>query len=81
MPNIYIFFVSVRWTQRRMNYDANPCFHLQRYRNALDHMQEKDFIWRSYIQFPVPNLRDSRFGVLRFLLSISILLKCIKQIG
>ncbi|CAK8576182.1 unnamed protein product [Lathyrus sativus] len=31
-----------RWAQRRMNYDANPRFHLQGYRNALDHMQEKD---------------------------------------
>ncbi|CAK8536071.1 unnamed protein product [Lathyrus sativus] len=43
-----------RWVQRWMNYDANPCFHLQGYRNALDHMQEKD-----YIQYPTPNLRDS----------------------
>ncbi|CAK8570591.1 unnamed protein product [Lathyrus sativus] len=27
-----------RWTQKRRNYDANPRFHLQGYRNALDHM-------------------------------------------
>ncbi|CAK8569922.1 unnamed protein product [Lathyrus sativus] len=43
------FPYTQRWTQRRMNYDANPRFHLQGYRNALDHMQEKDFIWRPYI--------------------------------
>ncbi|CAK8576874.1 unnamed protein product [Lathyrus sativus] len=53
------FPYAQRWTQRRMNYDANPRFHLQGYRNALDLMQEKDFIWRSYIQFPVPNVRNS----------------------
>ncbi|CAK8535794.1 unnamed protein product [Lathyrus sativus] len=43
-----------------MNYDDNPRFHLQGYRNALDHMQEKDFIWRPYIQYSVPNIRDSQ---------------------
>ncbi|CAK8568006.1 unnamed protein product [Lathyrus sativus] len=49
-----------RWAQRRMNYNANPRFDLQGYRNTLDHMQEKDFIWRPYIQYPVPNLRDNQ---------------------
>ncbi|CAK8560637.1 unnamed protein product [Lathyrus sativus] len=51
---------SQRWAQRRMNHNANPRFHLQGYRNALGHMQEKDFIWSSYIQYPVSNLRDSQ---------------------
>ncbi|CAK8566230.1 unnamed protein product [Lathyrus sativus] len=54
------FPYAQRWTQRGMNYRATPRFHLQGYRNALDHMQEKDFIWRPYIQYPVPRLEDSQ---------------------
>ncbi|CAK8562172.1 unnamed protein product [Lathyrus sativus] len=49
-----------RWAQRGMNYRANPRFHLQGYRNALDHMQENDFIWRPYIRYPLPRLEDSQ---------------------
>ncbi|CAK8579298.1 unnamed protein product [Lathyrus sativus] len=54
------FPYAQRWTQRGMNYRATPRFHLQGYRNALDHMQEKDFIWRSYIQYLVPRLEESQ---------------------
>ncbi|CAK8564630.1 unnamed protein product [Lathyrus sativus] len=49
-----------RWAQRGMNCTANPRFYLQGYRNALDHMREHDFIWRLYIQYPVPSLKDSQ---------------------
>ncbi|CAK8537292.1 unnamed protein product [Lathyrus sativus] len=35
------YLYAQRWAQRRMNYDANPRFHLQGYRNALYHMQKK----------------------------------------
>ncbi|CAK8532814.1 unnamed protein product [Lathyrus sativus] len=49
-----------RWAQRGMNYTANPRFHLQGCRNALDHMREHDFIWRPYIRYPPPTLEDSQ---------------------
>ncbi|XP_050908372.1 uncharacterized protein LOC127121996 [Lathyrus oleraceus] len=43
-----------------MNYRTNPRHHLQGYRVAIEHMEEKDFIWRPYIQYPVPDYNDSR---------------------
>ncbi|CAK8571744.1 unnamed protein product [Lathyrus sativus] len=54
------FPYAQRWAQRGMNYRATPRFHLQGYRNALDHMQERDFIWRPYVQYPVSRLEDSQ---------------------
>ncbi|CAK8533084.1 unnamed protein product [Lathyrus sativus] len=69
-----------RWARRWMNYRANPRFHLQGYRNALDHMQEHDFIWRPYIRYPLSRLKDSQIWMQQHSLSVSIPLRCIKQI-
>ncbi|XP_050917828.1 serine/threonine-protein phosphatase 7 long form homolog [Lathyrus oleraceus] len=54
------FPYALRWCKRGMNYRTNPRHHLQGYRVAIEHMEEKDFIWRPLIQYPVPDYNDSR---------------------
>ncbi|XP_050876542.1 protein MAIN-LIKE 2-like [Lathyrus oleraceus] len=51
---------ALRWCKRGMNYGNNPRHHLRGYRVAIEHMEENDFIWRPYIQYPVPDYSDSR---------------------